>query len=450
MLVLACLALGSLATVPAQGAARKPRMDLHAEPGNRDQGPNQAQDRPKARNGRPAAEAGTDLAAVRSRYRERLAQKAARRTGNTPPARPASSGSPAPAPAAAAEARTVRSTSGKTYELGPGARLAYADLVGEDLRGLDLSNADLRHANLLMARLEGTVLNGTRLMMANLAGATGVDLAGARLHPFFAAIGAEAAGTVKFIHLDQSEVDSGFGFPGHLQVRPDGEITWLMGNAPNRSNLMPTGIDQMFRSEAEDLRDSRLISMAMDAQGGLWTFGDQATNYTRLPMDGNGVGFGECLCLYMPSRFQDPPTNAAATPDGTLWLAFADGYMGFGHTQGRLNREWRRYPDQCKAAAALRVVAHGADPDLTFIGPEQDALFQFSWTGIRCGQWSGPFFKPAVGAIHGAAFGPGGELYYTHSRPNGVTYVDLSVGMSCEIDTEGPGTPGPPTLAWRT
>jgi len=417
-------------------------MDLHDEPGNRAQGPDQAQDRTKARNGRPAAEAGADLAAVRSRYRERLAQKTARRTGNTPPARPASSGSPAPAPAAAAGVRTVRSKSGKIHELGPGARLAYADLEDQDLRGLDLSDADLRHANLVMARLEGTVLNGARLMRANLAGATGVDLAGARLHPFFAAIGAEAAGTVKFIHLDQSEVDSGYGFPRHLQVRPDGEITWLMGNAPNRSNLMPTGIDQMFRSEAQDLRDSRLIAMAMDARGGLWTFGDQTTNYNRPPMGGNGAGFGECLYLCMPSRFQDPPANAAATPDGTLWLAFADGFMGFGHTEGRLHREWGRYPDHCKAAAGLQVVANCADPDLTFIGPEQDALFQFSWTGIRCGQWSGPFFKPAVGAIHGAAFGPGGELYYTHSRPNGVTYVDLSIGMSCQIDTEGPGRVG--------
>jgi hypothetical protein len=368
-LVLACLALGILAAVPAQGAARKPRMDLHDEPVNRAQGPNQTQDRTRARNGGPAAKAGADLAAVRARYRERLAQKAVRRTGNTPPARSASSGLSAPAPAAAAGVRPVQSRSGKTYELRPGARLAYADLEGQDLRGLDLTNADLRHANLMAARLEGTVLNGARLMRANLAGATGVDLAGARLHPFFAAIGAEAVGTVKFIHLDQSEAESGSGFPRHLQVRPDGEVTWLVGTAPDRSNLMPTGVDDRYVFGAVDLRDSRLIAMATDAQGGLWTFGDQATNRIWCTMDGKGACFGEALSLCIPSLFQDPPTNAAATPDGTLWLAFPDRFMGFSHTQNRLNREWGRYPDHPRMTANLRVVANGPDPDLTFIGP---------------------------------------------------------------------------------
>ena len=92
-------------------------MDLHDEPVNRAQGPNQTQDRTRARNGGPAAKAGADLAAVRARYRERLAQKAVRRTGNTPPARSASSGLSAPAPAAAAGVRPVQSRSGKTYDI---------------------------------------------------------------------------------------------------------------------------------------------------------------------------------------------------------------------------------------------------------------------------------------------------------------------------------------------
>ena len=54
------------------------------------------------------------------------------------------------------------------YEIGPGAKLIYANLIDADLRGADLRGANLREAWLSMATLRGANLTGANLTKATL------------------------------------------------------------------------------------------------------------------------------------------------------------------------------------------------------------------------------------------------------------------------------------------
>ena len=433
-----CLVLGALpahATSKATGTAKPAAAD-----GSRQEG-----DTKKAPAARPvagAANPGRD--ALREKLRAKIASKQLGRgagplSGIASPSAQVILLPPGHFP--------FKSKDGTMHILGPSANLVNADLSDGDFRGKDLSGADLRGALFNGAQLTGTNFHGAKVMEADFSRATGLDLTGARPHPFFETHGAEPVGTVKLIHIGLDDAGRS-GYPRSLRVHPKGGVLWLEGTANKIRTLFPTGTSHRLDT-SDELEDSKLFAMVLDAKGDLWTFGDQAIRWYD---SSTRADFADVDTRSFPATFTKVPVDVSTTPDGRVYVTLATGTQIF-HRDLALGfqRGAMEIPSAWASSTLLRQIAEPSDAGLVFIGPGQDQLY---FKGHGDGN-EFPLKKPACGAIRGLAYGADGRFFYTQADPHGIAWADMRNIKSGFIKPAGDGDPcgialGPDGRIWWT
>ncbi|WP_306602152.1 pentapeptide repeat-containing protein [Geothrix sp. 21YS21S-2] len=168
-------------------------------------------------------------------------------------------------------------------ELRPGAALSRSDLSGMDLRGLslrgvnlddsdlvgaNLAGADLTRASLRRARMAGARLDGACLIRTDLSDAVGLNLSGARLHPFFDTEPEDALKDTAMVYL----LDDGAGIPNRIEVGTTGGL-FLQEPGTQRSWIMsPYGATYELWSGVNGGQAQR--ALGRDGRNNLWSFLD--------------------------------------------------------------------------------------------------------------------------------------------------------------------------------
>ncbi|BDU72033.1 virginiamycin B lyase family protein [Mesoterricola silvestris] len=323
-----------------------------------------------------------------------------------------------------------------------GADLRGADLRDADLRRVDLTGADLRGADLTRAKLASAILTGARLegarfYCADIAGATGLDLTGTRLHPFFEIREDEEVGHIKTLNL----AELGTALRGQLQnlaCGPDGRLFWTEGDDPTLENISVTGL----RHAVEAAVDTRLYALVADTRGRLWSVGDRMFGSCSL----EGVGqtaTGSCVPFnFRKMEFPDPPNQVVAGTDGDVWISLSDRAFRLSLAPSMNQYEVAvleyRFPGP---AAQTRVVANAAGTATAFAIPEQEAVFVFRGPaapvfrlglppgsrprrmvqGIGGQVWFTQTGTPAIGVIAGD--GTAGQVHFLKdpdAQPHGI------------------------------
>ncbi|WP_306601332.1 pentapeptide repeat-containing protein [Geothrix sp. 21YS21S-2] len=213
---------------------------------------------------------------------------------------------------------------------GPGARLENADLRGADFAGRDLTGArldgaDCTGATFRNATLTGASLKGTRLFQADISGATGLDLAGAQLHPFFEpAGGPEKTGALRFFHTGGEEA------PRFLVASPWGEVFWLEGSALR--HLSPTGVQYGLRILGED---QAVKGLAKDSLDRLWVFGDRRNAWLLLADLSPGPRSARGFCHTLAAEPGMEPVAITAGPGGDVLVSISGGALHFHAYDGK-------------------------------------------------------------------------------------------------------------------
>lgn len=149
--------------------------------------------------------------------------------------------------------------------------LAAADLSGMHIRAEEVQGRYLGRANLTGAVLEGdftgiclddAVLYGTQVQ-----GATGIDFARVRKHPFFEVPPDAEIGDMQFLDLEDGE---SWGDPPQGLIHSgSGHLLWLVPDQGEMWLLHPTGVRHRVRQKG--IKPQRI---AMDTKGNLWTAGE--------------------------------------------------------------------------------------------------------------------------------------------------------------------------------
>lgn len=330
--------------------------------------------------------------------------------------------------AAAPGARTlrpVRNRQGETLHVGPGAPLAYADLRGVSLRGLNLDGADLRWAKLADADLTGASLKGTQLSGADLTRAKGVDLAQARVHPFFAPWAEDDLGRDRLLLFPAStSPDDAFR---QIQRGPRGEWYYLDGSSQEALGMLsPTGT---LLGRPRLGGNSRMFALATDSRDRLWVFGDKLTAIAR-PRDAEV--FGDLPFQRRNPVLGDIPTQVTAQADGFLYLSLRDRLQVAADTQeGFITGQFDAL--RWNGTAGERLVAGPRPGSLVKVGPGRgDLVFIDPTSGLALEGYP----KEAATAIHGAASGSDGRVYFAQTGPRGIGWVDLATKKSGLIETK--------------
>ncbi len=213
---------------------------------------------------------------------------------------------------------------------GPGARLENANLRGADFAGCDLTGAcldgaDCTGASFRNATLTGASLKGTRLFMADASGATGLDLTGARLHPFFEPEGGpEKAGTLRFYHTGGKEA------PRYLVASPRGEVFWLEGSALR--HLSPTGVQYGLRILGEN---QGVKGLAKDSLDRLWVFGDRRHAWFLLADLSPGPRSANGFCHTLAAEPDLKPVAITAGTGGDVLVSIPGGALHYHAYDGK-------------------------------------------------------------------------------------------------------------------
>ncbi len=213
---------------------------------------------------------------------------------------------------------------------GPGARLENANLRGADFAGCDLTGArldgaDCTGASFHNATLAGASLKGTRLFQADISGATGLDLAGAQLHPFFEpAGGPEKTGALRFYHTGGEEA------PRYLVASPWGEVFWQEGSALR--HLSPTGVQYGLRILGEN---QGVKGIAKDSLDRLWVFGDRRHAWFLLADLSPGPRSARGLCHTLVAEPDLAPVAITAGTCGDVMVSIPGGALHYHAYDGK-------------------------------------------------------------------------------------------------------------------
>jgi streptogramin lyase len=241
-------------------------------------------------------------------------------------------------------------------ELRPGAVLTRCNLAGRDLSNLDLrgvnlddsdlgganlTGADLSLASLQRAQMTGASLKDAWLVQADFKDATGANLAGARLHPFFDTDPDEAKDySLKFFLLPEAA-----GRPTRIEMGSTGMLVLQETGTSRGGVLSPHGTNLAFTIPGGSEPTSRILGR--DGGGNVWVFGDgnarifrEAELFTRVargfrdPQYLSGVvatAAGEGETIYASVA---PPGKGtmllALRPKGTTGKLMVEGFL----TQG--------------------------------------------------------------------------------------------------------------------
>ena len=277
---------------------------------------------------------GTDRReAQRKRLQDALqAKKAGLAPPASVPAPSSSSSSSSPSPASSSSASSpvrrlrepeeLRGLDGRRHLPAPGADLRGAKLYGANLSGLDLTGADLRGADLTRANLSCALLTGARLegatvFEADTAGAVGLDLTGAVLHPFATVHPGEAVGTVSYFSTvgpGQAPQD----YPRHLTCLGTGTLAWLRGERPEIHTGSPTGLRSVIRMAGDRMG----LGLGREASGRLWYFGDTCFGHTRLSEVFAVTAGGQLhMGTFSPTRIKRPALQVRTGAGDDLWVS---------------------------------------------------------------------------------------------------------------------------------
>ena len=205
-------------------------------------------------------------------------------------------------------------------EVCAGADLRGADLRHADLRRCDLEQADLRGANLTGAllggaRCAGARLAGARLYKADILGAAGLDLRGARLHPFFEIEEDDQVGDLKILDLADPD-HPGEGCPNHLTCAADGRLFWMAGRDPAIQAVSATG----GRFSLLPQENHQLSALLKDSANRLWSFGDRRVMLLDLNQASLASAGEPIPCLTWRTKVSEPPLQVLSGPWGDPWL----------------------------------------------------------------------------------------------------------------------------------
>jgi len=343
--------------------------------------------------------------------------------------------------------------------------LVGADLRGANLRFTQLAQADLTHADLRQAQLYGATLGDARLCMARILGATGLNPAGAALHPFFAREPGEAVGTLKLYQLPDDAYR-----PQQIRVGSRGDLFILQRGAAQHWLVTPTGFaawvapgadaapagGQRLQVQGPGARISCIMHGAVHLLEDHALEAKEGESSLRFKTRHNGVSCAvavgadrlwtalpECMVVY---RLAGPKRNAAvqasriALPGFHLHslAATPDGSQVFGLDTSGPRLAW--FPTEppgssgakTPAPGALRLPAGSLPRSLTwgsagrmwFLAPGLDAI---GWArpepdAVCCAPLTAlPGVSGAAGRrLHSLVQGPDGAMWFTQQSPPGI------------------------------
>lgn len=334
-----------------------------------------------------------------------------------------------------------------------GADLRGADLRGADLRRLDLSGADLRGADLTLARLgsailTGARLEGARLFCADIGGATGLDLSGTRLHPFFEVLEDEEVGHVKIFNLGRPG-DEERGPVRNLASGPDGRLFWTQGDDPVIDNITVTGL----RHAMPPVVDTRLHALVADSRGRLWSVGDHLIGICSLAgvnrtISGEPIRFNTWK-MEIPAR----PNQVVAGLNGDLWVSLADRACRISHDLVSNTFQIRDLAFRTAGPAAGTLAVSGLnEAGVAFAVPEQEGVF------FHRGPRESPSAFPLLPGSRPRRLvpGPDGRIWFIQAGPPAIGEIGVN-GTGYKVHLlDGPATqphgiaPGPDGAMWFT
>lgn len=345
------------------------------------------------------------------------------------------------------------------HRIGPradlrGANLRWADLRRCNLEGADLRGADLTGARLGSALLQGANLEGAQLYLADIAGAMGLDLKGAQLHPFFEVDEDEPIGAVKILRLSDQDQETK-ALPRNLVCGPDGQLFWTLGDGPVIQTMSPTGETMNVTPSG----DTRMQAMVKDSQDRMWCFGDRKLSLFDLRVVA-GAATGtlfETDCANFP--LASTPNQVTAGTAGEVWLSLPGRalQMNFDRAPGKFDHTPYVFKDLDPAIADnSRVVPSRDGNTIFFASPDSPRVF--AWRkGAPKTAWLDLYTHKAAQRVipskpQRIVMGPDDRVWITQTGVHGVTEIYPDPGgaaMATELHpvTTGKLMPGPHGIA---
>jgi streptogramin lyase len=146
-------------------------------------------------------------------------------------------------------------------------------------------------------------------------GTAGLDLTGARLHPFFEVDENEAIGTIKWLQLDEDlRLDRQ---PRNLVCDPGGRLFWLDGESASTRKIEPNGARYAIHYQ----HDTRIHGIAGDPLGRLWYVGDTTIGAIPMSTISHQVKTDSGEFSAWKHDLKDAPHSLATDPAGSLWVS---------------------------------------------------------------------------------------------------------------------------------